>query len=64
VPTKQGQGIGQKLLATLLERAKTAGYAAMSASVRRDDSDVANYLELGFEQVREEGETLTLRCSF
>jgi GNAT superfamily N-acetyltransferase len=63
VPTKQGQGIGQKLLVTLLERAKTAGHGAVSASVRRDDSDVTNYLELGFEQVREEGETLTLRCS-
>ena len=63
VPTKQGQGIGQKLLATLLERAKADGYSGVSASVRRDDADVPSYLEQGFEQVREEGETLTLRCS-
>ena len=62
VPTKQGQGIGQKLLATLLEKAKAAGYGGLSASVRRDDVDLPSYLEQGFEQVREEGETLTLRC--
>jgi GNAT superfamily N-acetyltransferase len=62
VPTKQGQGIGRRLLSALLERAKADGYAAVSASVRRGDADVRIYLEQGFEQVREEGETLTLRC--
>ncbi len=61
VPTKQGQGIGQKLLGALLERARAAGYGAVSVSVRRDDTDASNYLGQGFEQVREDGETLTLR---
>lgn len=62
VPTKQGQGIGQKLLASLLERARTDGYDAVSVSLRRDQVDVPSYVEQGFVQVREEGETLTLRC--
>ncbi len=62
VPTRQGRGIGQRLLVALIERAKADGFAALSVSVRRDQADVPIYLEYGFEQVREEGETLTLRC--
>jgi len=62
VPTKQGQGIGQKLLSSLLDRARADGYGAVSVSLRRDQTEVPVYLEQGFEQVREEGETLTLRC--
>lgn len=61
VPTKQGQGIGAKLLAALVGRAKADGYPALSVSVRRDHADVPLFTEQGFEQVREEGETLTLR---
>jgi GNAT superfamily N-acetyltransferase len=61
IPTKQGQGIGQQLLEGLLERAKTDGYPALSVSVRRDHVDATSYVEWGFEQVREDGETLTLR---
>ena len=63
VPTRQGQGIGAKLLAALVERAKAEGYPALSVSVRRDHQDVPLFTEQGFEQVREEGETLTLRRS-
>jgi len=63
VPTRQGQGIGATLLAALVERAKAEGYPALSASVRRDHSDAPLFTEQGFEQVREEGETLTLRRS-
>ncbi len=62
VPTRQGQGVGTKLLAALLVRAKAEGYPALSVSVRRDDADAPLFTEQGFEQVREEGETLTLRC--
>jgi GNAT superfamily N-acetyltransferase len=61
VPSRQGQGIGTKLLAALIERGKAAGYPALAVSVRRDDADGPLFLEQGFEQVREEGETLTLR---
>jgi GNAT superfamily N-acetyltransferase len=61
VPTRQGQGIGAKLLSSLVERAKREGYPALSVSVRRDHADQPLFSEQGFEQVREEGETLTLR---
>lgn len=63
VPTKQGQGIGQKILGSLIERARADGFAALSVSIRRGQADEPIYLESGFEQVREDGETLTLRCS-
>jgi GNAT superfamily N-acetyltransferase len=63
VPTKQGQGIGEQLLHALLERAKADGYAAISASVHRGQEDAENLTARGFEQVREDGETLTLRRS-
>jgi GNAT superfamily N-acetyltransferase len=63
VPTRQGQGIGAKLLGSLVERAKAEGYPALSVSVRRDHADAPLFSEQGFEQVREEGETLTLRRS-
>jgi GNAT superfamily N-acetyltransferase len=61
VPTKQGHGIGTQLLEALLERAKADGYAAISASVRRDNREVNLLEHEGFEQVREEGEMLILR---
>jgi GNAT superfamily N-acetyltransferase len=62
VPTKQSQGIGQRLLAALVARARSDGYPALSASVRRADPDMPAYRDAGFEPVREEGETLILRC--
>ena len=61
VPTKQGEGIGEQLLAALVERAKDDGYAMLSVSAKRGDADAENYLASGFEQVREQGNTLTLR---
>ncbi len=63
VPTRQGQGIGQQLLAAVVERAKLEGYDALSVSVHRGDRETQSYLERGFEQVREHGDTLTLRRS-
>ena len=63
VPTKQGLGIGEKLLASLVERARSEGYDGLSVSLRRDQAELPIYLDAGFEQVREEGETLTFRCS-
>jgi GNAT superfamily N-acetyltransferase len=61
VPTKQGRGIGEQLLDGLLERATIDGYPAVSVSAHRDHKDAATYVERGFERVREDGETLTLR---
>ena len=61
VPTRQGRGIGQKLFEALLEKARDAGFAAVSVSVRRESPEEQLYLDREFEQVRAEGETLTLR---
>jgi GNAT superfamily N-acetyltransferase len=60
VPTRQGKGIGPRLLTALLERARFDGHPGVSVSVQRGHRDVENYLDAGFEQVAEEGETLTL----
>ena len=61
VPTRQGQGIGMKLLTVLLYRAKDDGYSAVSVSVQRGHPDESEYRSDGFEQVAEDGDTLTLR---
>ncbi len=61
VPTRQHEGIGTKLATALLARAKADGYRALSVSVERGDRDEGHFLGLGFEQVREDGKTLTLR---
>jgi len=61
VPTRQGQGIGLQLLTVLLYRAKDDGFEALTVSVKRGDPDVERFLRLGFEQVAEDGDSLTLR---
>jgi GNAT superfamily N-acetyltransferase len=61
VPTKQDLGIGEQLLDALVARAKADGYKAVSASVKRGDADAGRFSSRGFEEVRAEGETLTLR---
>jgi GNAT superfamily N-acetyltransferase len=61
VPTKQHLGIGEQLLDALVERARGEGYEALSVSVQRGDPDEERYIEHGFAEVREDGETLTLR---
>jgi GNAT superfamily N-acetyltransferase len=61
VPTKQQRGIGEQLLDALVERASNQGYPAISVSIRRGDPDGERLASHGFEPVREEGNTLTLR---
>jgi GNAT superfamily N-acetyltransferase len=61
VPSRQGEGIGQELLAALLARAESAGYHGLSASVENDSLERENFLAQGFEVVSEAGRTLTLR---
>jgi GNAT superfamily N-acetyltransferase len=63
VPTRQHEGIGTQLANALLARAKTDGYAAISVSVERGDPDEQHFKSVGFEQLREDGKTLTLRRS-
>jgi GNAT superfamily N-acetyltransferase len=61
VPTRQGQGIGLQLLSVLLYRAKDEGYEAVSVSVRRGDHDMDEFVQQGFVQIAEDGDSLTLR---
>lgn len=61
VPSRQGEGIGEQLLETLLARAKGEGYASVSVSVERGKQEADSYLAKGFAQVDEHGKTLVLR---
>src|SRR5215467_5231994 len=61
IPARQGRGIGQQLISARLERAKADGYLAVAVSVQRGHEDELLLREQGFEQVREERDTLTLR---
>jgi GNAT superfamily N-acetyltransferase len=53
VPGRRGEGIGQELLSRLLETARAAGYASVSASVEQGHPELAAYAEAGFEEVRQ-----------
>ena len=61
IPARQGQGIGSRLVSSLVERASAEGYPALSVSVQRGHADEPLLREQGFEQVGEKGDTLTLR---
>jgi GNAT superfamily N-acetyltransferase len=61
VPGRRGEGIGQELLAGLLERARGAGHQAVSVSVEKDHPEVQIYEQAGFEQVRETEHALIMR---
>jgi len=60
VPSRQGEGIGQELLARLLARAKADGYPGISASVEKDYLERESLLEQGFEPFGEHGTSLTM----
>jgi GNAT superfamily N-acetyltransferase len=61
VPSRQGEGIGQELLAALLARALAQGFSGLSAAVERDHPERVSLLEQGFEPVSESGTTVTMR---
>jgi GNAT superfamily N-acetyltransferase len=63
VPSRQGEGIGKRLLDALLERAKADGYESVSVSVERGKQEAESYGSQGFQQVDEHGNTLVLRRS-
>jgi len=60
VPSRQGEGIGAKLLEALLARARSDGFHRVSVSVERGKQEADSYLGSGFEQVAEHGNTLVL----
>src|SRR5439155_1305337 len=55
VPSRQGQGIGQLLLAGLIERAQADAYRGLSVSVEKSHPEIAAYEAPGFEPVAENG---------
>lgn len=64
VPSARGQGVGSALLATLLDRARTDGFGALSLSVDRlNDPAVALYERHGFAPVEEKDDSLTMVAS-
>jgi GNAT superfamily N-acetyltransferase len=62
VPSRQGQGIGQLLLAGLVERAQADAYRGLSVSVELHEAEV--YEAHGFERLAENGHAVTMRRSF
>ena len=64
VPSRQGQGIGQLLLAGLIERAQADAYRGLSVSVEKSHPEIAAYEAAGFEPVAENGLAVTMRRTF
>jgi ribosomal protein S18 acetylase RimI-like enzyme len=61
VPSKRGHGIGDALLARLLDRAREDGYEQVSLSVDRSNAGAIRLYERhGFEQKADDGVSLTM----
>ncbi len=63
VPSKRGLGIGEQLLTALVERARAAGYDALSLSVEPGNPARKLYERHGFEVVEQGTEAWTMRAS-
>ena len=63
VPSRRGKGFGHELMTGLLEKARRAGYEALSLSVAKDSPAVSLYERYGFRQVADDGEALTMRAT-
>ena len=60
VPSQRGHGIGEQLLAALIERARQAGYTALSLSVEPGNPARKLYERHGFEVVDEGADAWTM----
>ena len=60
VPSRRGKGFGHELMTGLLERARCAGYDALSLSVAKDSPAVSLYERYGFRTVAEPDDALTM----
>jgi ribosomal protein S18 acetylase RimI-like enzyme len=64
VPNARGKGIGGALISSLLDRARSDGFTALSLSVDRHNAGaIGLYEHLGFERVEEQGDSLTMRAA-
>jgi ribosomal protein S18 acetylase RimI-like enzyme len=64
VPSRRGKGFGHELMTGLLERARRAGYDALSLSVAKDSPAVSLYERYGFRAVAEPDDALTMVAKF
>lgn len=63
VPSRRRHGVGQELLAALLEQARADGHEAVSLSVEQGSPAVDFYERNGFEVLGEHGGAVTMRRS-
>lgn len=63
LPAYRGQGVGTRLLGAMLHNAR-AHYAAVSLSVSSENPAARLYRRYGFETVRQDGPSLTMRKVF
>jgi ribosomal protein S18 acetylase RimI-like enzyme len=60
VPSRRGKGFGHELMTGLLERARRAGFDALSLSVAKTSPAVSLYERYGFRTVGESDDALTM----
>jgi len=64
VPSRQGHGIGQLLLAGLVEQARADAFRALSVSVEKQSDEIPAYEAAGFVAHAENGRSVTMRRTF
>ena len=62
VPSKRGHGIGEKLLTSLMDRAREAGYESLSLSVEPENPSRKLYERNGFEVVDRGEDAWTMKA--
>ena len=62
VPSRRGKGLGVQLLDSLLEQARSEGYAQISLSVEPDNPALRLYEHHGFAKVGERGGALVMKA--
>ena len=60
MPSRRGKGFGHELMTGLLEKARRAGYDALSLSVEKTSPAVSLYERYGFRRVAESDDALTM----